>query len=81
MPETAAMATETLRTLPGDDIRQIMWRFSDRFDLQMLVQSVRQVARGTIAKMVAEGVRNSHDWTDRKHEMLREFDSAGISSM
>ena len=29
-----------LRTLPGDDVRQIMWRFADRYDLQMLVQSV-----------------------------------------
>jgi len=24
----------TLATLPGDDVRQIMWRFADRFDLQ-----------------------------------------------
>ena len=43
-------ATETkkdyLRALPGDDVRQILWRFSDRYDLQMLVQSVRAVARG-----------------------------------
>ncbi len=38
---------ETLRTLPGDDVRQILWRFADRYDLQMLVQSVRAVARGT----------------------------------
>ena len=29
-------AIDYLRTLPGDDVRQIMWRFSDRFDLQML---------------------------------------------
>ena len=30
-----------LQTLPGDDVRQIMWRFADRFDLHMLVQSTR----------------------------------------
>ena len=24
---------ETLRTLPGDDVRQIMWRYADRFDV------------------------------------------------
>ena len=40
MSSTAAKPeAETLRTLPGDDIRQILWRFSDRYDLQMLVQS------------------------------------------
>ena len=30
-----------LQTLPGDDVRQIMWRFADRFDYQMVVQSAR----------------------------------------
>jgi len=30
--------TEFLRALPGDDVRQILWRFANRFDLQMLVQ-------------------------------------------
>jgi alkylation response protein AidB-like acyl-CoA dehydrogenase len=82
MSDTAATSkTDDLRTLPGDDIRQIMWGFSERFDLQMLVQSVRQVARGPVAKLVAEGARNSHDWTDRKNGMLKEFDAAGITSM
>ena len=55
MSSTAVKAAETLRTLPGDDMRQILWRFSDRFDLQMLVQSVRAVARGPVARLVAEG--------------------------
>ncbi len=50
--------TDTLRTLPGDDVRQILWRFSDRYDLQMLVQSSRSVARGIVARLVAEGARN-----------------------
>ena len=44
-----------LRTLPGDDVRQIMWRFADRYDLQMLVQSARAVARGPVARLVADG--------------------------
>lgn len=48
---------EYLRALPGDDVRQIMWRFEDRYDLQMLVQSVRAVARGPVARLVAEGAR------------------------
>ena len=28
-------------TLPGDSVRQVQWRFADRFDLQMLVQAAR----------------------------------------
>ena len=69
-----------LRTLPGDDVRQIMWRFSDRFDFQMVVQAARAVARGPVARAVARGARNSHEWTEDKAELLREFDAAGITS-
>ncbi len=72
--------TETLRTLPGDDVRQIMWRFADRYDVQMLVQSARSVARGPVARLVAEGERNSHDWTERKAALLKAFDEAGLTS-
>ena len=70
-----------LKTLPGDDVRQIMWRFADRFDLQMAVQSARAVARGVVARMVADGVRNSHDWNDRKAELLKAFDDSGLTSI
>jgi alkylation response protein AidB-like acyl-CoA dehydrogenase len=72
--------TEMLRTLPGDDVRQILWRFADRYDLQMLVQSSRAVARGLIARLVAEGARNSHEWTPRKNELLQAYDEAGITA-
>lgn len=68
---------ETLRTLPGDDVRQILWRFADRFDLQMLVQSARSVACGPVARLVAEGARNSHEWTEQKDQLLKAFDEAG----
>ena len=54
---------DVLRALPSDDLRQILWRFADRYDLQMLVQSARGVARGVVARLVAQGARNSHDWT------------------
>ena len=67
-------------TLPGDAVRQILWRYSDRFDLQMLVQSARGVARGTIARLVAAGERNTHEWTPAKNAMLEEFDRAGITA-
>ncbi len=69
-----------LRTLPGDDVRQIMWRFADRFDYQMVVQSARAVARGPVARAVAKGARNSHEWTEDKASLLHEFDAAGITS-
>ncbi|MBN1465261.1 acyl-CoA/acyl-ACP dehydrogenase, partial [candidate division KSB1 bacterium] len=72
---------ETLRTLPGDDIRSMMWRYSDRFDLQMLVQSVRAVARGPVAHAVANGARNSHEWTAEKDNLLRVFDESGITTL
>jgi len=71
----------TLRTLPGDDVRQIMWRFADRFDLQMSVQSARSIARSTVAKLVAEGARNTHEWTDQKNELLSAFDQSGLTAL
>ena len=81
METTAESPTrETLRTLPGDDVRQVMWRFKDRFDLQMLVQSSRSVARGIVARLVADGARNSHEWTPQKAQLLKSFDEAGITT-
>ena len=71
--------TATLNTLPGDDVRAIMWRFADRYDLQMLVQSARGVARGPVARLVAEGARNSHEWTPKKNELLKAYDDAGLT--
>ena len=72
---------ELLRTLPGDDVRQILWRFAGRFDLQMVVQSARAVARGPVARLVAAGARNSHEWTPEKNRLLKAFDEAGITSV
>ena len=80
---STAVLPETLKmlTLPTDAIRQILWRFDDRFDLQMLVQSARGVARGTVARLVAEGQRNTHEWTPAKEEMMEAFDRAGLSAI
>ena len=80
MATSATASSSTMLTLPSDPIRQIQWRFADRFDLQMLVQSARGVARGTVAHMVAAGERNSHEWTPAKNEMLESFDRAGITA-
>lgn len=76
----ASVPRETLKTLPGDDVRQIMWRFQDRYDLQMLIQSSRGVARGLVAHLVAEGARNSHEWTEAKNQLLKAYDDAGITT-
>jgi alkylation response protein AidB-like acyl-CoA dehydrogenase len=70
----------TLQTLPGDDVRQIMWRFADRYDLAMLVQSSRTVARGPVARLVANGARNSHEWTAEKASLLPIYDESGITA-
>ncbi len=81
MPAAAApRVTPTLQTLPGDDIRQLMWRYADRYDLAMLVQSARTVARGPVARLVAAGGRNSHEWTAQKAGLLAAFDESGITS-
>jgi len=73
-------APPALQTLPGDDLRQIMWRFADRYDLAMLVQSSRTVARGPVARLVAQGARNSHEWTPEKASLLAAFDESGITA-
>ncbi len=78
--ESSSQIRPTLTTLPNDDIRAIMWRFSDRYDLQMLVQSTRAVARGVVARLVAEGARNSHDWNEQKAELLKAYDEAGVTA-
>jgi len=76
-----AIESQTLSTLPGDDVRQVMWRLSDRYDLQMFVQAVRQVARGPVARLVAAGARNTHNWTAEKAELLHHFDECGVTGV
>jgi alkylation response protein AidB-like acyl-CoA dehydrogenase len=78
---TVAVSEEKyMLALPGDAVRQIQWRFAERFDLQMLVQSARSVARGTVAQLVAAGERNTHEWTPGKSEMMEAFDRAGVTA-
>jgi alkylation response protein AidB-like acyl-CoA dehydrogenase len=72
---------ETLRTLPDDSVRQILWHFADRYDLQMLVQSAREVARGPVARLVSEGSRGTHEWTSKKAKLLEAFDQSGITAV
>jgi alkylation response protein AidB-like acyl-CoA dehydrogenase len=70
----------SLQTLPSDQLRALLWRFADRFDLTMLIQSVRPVARGPVARLVAQGGRNTHDWTPEKNALLAIYDEAGITA-
>ena len=80
MATAALSGVQSMLTLPTDAIRQLQWRFADRFDLQMLVQSARGVARTTVAQLVAAGERNTHEWTAGKDEMMDAFDSAGVTA-
>ncbi len=80
MGTVAVTDSKIMHTLPGDAVRQILWRFADRFDLQMLVQSARGVARGTVARLVAAGERNTHEWTPGKNGMMEAFDRAGVTA-
>jgi alkylation response protein AidB-like acyl-CoA dehydrogenase len=79
---SAAVISPThMLTLPTDHVRALQWRFAERFDLQMLVQSARGVARGTVARLVAAGERNTHEWTPAKDEMMDAFDRAGLTAI
>jgi alkylation response protein AidB-like acyl-CoA dehydrogenase len=81
MSTSALLETVSMHTPPTDQVRAIQWRFADRFDLQMLVQSARGVARGTVARLVAAGERNTHEWTPLKDEMMDAFDRAGLTAV
>ncbi|MCX6876292.1 MAG: acyl-CoA/acyl-ACP dehydrogenase [Verrucomicrobia bacterium] len=77
---TATAPAPTLQTLPSDQLRALQWRFAERFELIMLVQAVRPVARGPVARLVAQGGRSTHDWTAGKNALLAVYDEAGISA-
>jgi len=81
MATASSLQREMLRALPSDAARQIQWGFADRYDLQMLVLSTRAVARGPVARLVANGGRNSHEWTEGKAALLEAFDGAGITAV
>ncbi len=70
----------TMKMLPGDEVRQIMWRFAERYDIQMAVAGARSVARGLVAQLVANGQRATHDWTAEKQSMFDAFDASGITA-
>ncbi len=71
---------QTMKMLPGDEIRQIMWRYAERFDIQMAVMGARSVARGLVARLVANGERNTHEWTEGKNSLYQAFDESGITA-
>ena len=73
--------SNTLRTLPTDEVRQIMWRLTDRYAHQMVVQAARSVARGPVARLVAKGARSTHEWTTEKASLLEAFDEAGLTAV
>lgn len=79
------MAEETverpmMKMLPGDEVRQIMWNFADRYDIQMAIAGARQVARGYVAQLVANNERANHDWTSGKAGLFDQFDACGVTA-
>ncbi len=70
-----------LPALPTDDLRRIMWRWGDRDDLQQLIRSARGVARGLVARLVAEGQRETFQWTPEKGRLLDALDATGVSAI
>jgi alkylation response protein AidB-like acyl-CoA dehydrogenase len=42
---------------------------------------VRAVARGPVARLVAQGARNTHEWTADKQSLLQAFDESGITAV
>lgn len=79
-PYSAAVSTP-MRSLPGDEVRRTQWRFDDRPELQQVVRAVRAVARGEVARLVADGGRNEHEWNAQKAALLDAFDGAGLATL
>jgi len=77
-PKTDPQSEPVLQALPGDAVRQTMWRFADHHQTQTIVQAARAAARGPVARLVAKGARNSHEWTEEKNRLLPVFDEAGL---
>ena len=46
----------------------------------MIVQAVRPIARGPVARLVAQGGRNTHEWTAEKNALLAIYDESGITA-
>ncbi len=80
-PADAPQDAPVLPALPDDAIRRAMWRFEHRPELHELVESARQVARGPVAQLVANGQRFTAAWTDEKSRLLDHFDEAGVSGL
>ena len=69
-----------MKMLPGDEVRQVMWNFADRYDIQMAIAGARQVARSYVAQLVANNERATHDWTAAKAGLFDQFDACGVTA-
>ena len=70
----------TMKMLPGDEVRQIMWRYAERYDIQMAIAGARQTARSVVAQLVANGQRFTHEWTPEKQGLFDAFDASGMTA-
>jgi alkylation response protein AidB-like acyl-CoA dehydrogenase len=76
-----SLPPDPLRQLPDDSVRAVLWRFAHLDAVQRLVKASRDVARGTVAGLVASGERQRQDWTPEKDALLRSFDAAGVNAV
>ncbi len=74
-------ARPNLLSLPGDEVRRIMWHFADRPDLEDVVRASRKAARGPVATAVASGARHTDEWTKEKNDLLRAYDDSGLTAV
>ncbi len=81
MTTTGNRETIDLKTLPADEARRILWRFAGRTELVEVIESVRRVARGPVARLVAGGGRSADEWTEEKAALLCAFDDAGLTAL
>jgi len=72
-------AAPTLQTLPGDDVRQSCGALPTGRPRDARASGAHS-RRGPVARLVAAGARNSHEWTPAKASLLPVFDESGITA-
>lgn len=81
VPFHPSLPPAALPSLPPDDVRRVMWRLSDRPDLQAVAADARSVARGLVARLVSGGQRDTYEWTPEKAQLLDALDQTGLSAL
>ncbi len=81
MSTAVERSPETLRALPGDDIPLTHGCRPARYFVLPRAPPPGAGPPGPVARLVAEGARNTHAWTPAKASLLRHFDESGITGV